>query len=71
MQTALLKIIMSIAVVAAIVAIIQIWAPFLDSVIFWKILMTLGIVGLVAGFLIVVQLDFSENKRLKDDNYID
>ena len=49
----------------------QIWFDFLDGSLLGKAIATLTVVGFLAGFVISVWDDFFENKRLKDENYLD
>ena len=51
--------------------ILKIWGVELPDDLFFKILGTLGVLVLLFGFLTVVNSDFGEHKKLKDDNYID
>ena len=55
----------------AALTILQMWTQLLQWDAFIKILGTLGIVLLVAGFLLVVKSDFGDTKKLKDQNYLD
>ena len=49
----------------------QIWFDLFQDIIFGKIAITLIIIGLLAAFGIAMSDDFFENKKLKDDNYLD
>ena len=49
----------------------QIWFDLFKEVIFAKIAFTLVIIGLLAAFGIAMADDFFENKKLKDENYLD
>lgn len=51
--------------------ILQMWTHILQWDAYLKILGTLGIVMIVAGFLLVVKADFGEHKKMKDENYLD
>ena len=51
--------------------IMKIWGFELPDDLFFKILATMGVLVLLFGFLTVVNSDFGEHKKLKDDNYID
>ena len=57
------------AVAALIIA--TIWGVELPEDVLFKILATLGVLILLFGFLMVVNSDFGQHKKLKDDNYID
>lgn len=71
MNKTLLNIFIAMVVTAAGLVIAQIWFEFMTWDIFVKILMTFGILGLLIGFLLVVQSDFGSKKDLKDNHYID
>lgn len=55
----------------ALVTIVQIWTIFLSWDVYFKLIITIGILVLLAGFVIVVKADLGEKKKLKDDNYLD
>jgi len=54
-----------------VLVLIQTWTSAFDGLIFGKIISTLVVVGLVAAFVMAVFDDFFENKKLKDENYLD
>ena len=65
-----------IALVATVVAravliILKIWEVPLPEDMFMKIIMTLGVLIVLFGFLLVVNSDFGQHKKLKDENYLD
>jgi Mn2+/Fe2+ NRAMP family transporter len=60
----------SVCAVAAIV-IAKIWGVELPEDLFFKIIATLGVLILLFGFLLVVNSDFGQHKKLKDENYLD
>lgn len=49
----------------------QIWFTAFNEVFFGKLTVTIVILGLLAAFIIAVFDDFFENKKLKDENYLD
>ena len=49
----------------------QIWTQVLEWHVFLKIMGSIGIVIFLTGFLLAVAEDFGNNKRLKDQNYVD
>lgn len=49
----------------------QIWFDAFNDIFFGKLIMTIVILGLLAAFVIAVFDDFFENKKMKDDNYLD
>ncbi|PZQ45308.1 MAG: hypothetical protein DI551_07745 [Micavibrio aeruginosavorus] len=70
LQRALIYLLISLAIAAAAIIILHIWGVDLGAL-FFKLLATIGILALLVGFLLVVKADFSEHKRLKDENFID
>jgi len=59
------------AIGMALIVITQIWTDFLGDILFGKIISTLLVIGLLGAFAIAIFDDFFENKKLKDDNYLD
>ena len=51
--------------------IMKIWGIELPEDLFFKIMGTLIILTLLFGFLLVVNSDFGQHKKLKDENYLD
>ena len=51
--------------------IMKIWGIELPEDLFFKILATLAVLILLFGFLLVVNSDFGQHKKLKDENYLD
>jgi len=49
----------------------QIWFDAFNDIFFGKLIVTIVILGLLAAFVIAVFDDFFENKKMKDDNYLD
>lgn len=49
----------------------KIWGIELPDDMFFKIMATLGVLILLFGFLLVVNSDFGQHKKLKDENYLD
>jgi len=59
---------------SALLTIAQIWtipAPVMDWATYTKLMITVGILVLLAAFVLVIKADLGEHKKLKDDNYID
>lgn len=71
MHKPLLFTVIGCVLVGALLTILQMWTMMFDWSAFIKILGTLAIILVVAGFLLVVKSDFGEQKKLKDENYID
>ena len=59
-----------VCMVAAL-AIASIWGIDLPEDLLWKIGGTLVVLILLFGFLLVVNSDFGQHKKLKDENYLD
>jgi len=51
--------------------ILKIWGIPLPDDLFFKIIATLAVLILLSGFLLVVNSDFGQHKKLKDENYLD
>lgn len=65
-----------IALVGTVVAgaaliIAKIWDIPLPDDLFFKIIATLVILAILFGFLLVVNSDFGQHKKMKDKNYLD
>lgn len=72
MHNILIKLISGLIILGGALAVLQIWdVDIMSWDIFLKVIMTLGVIVLVLGFLLVVKMDFGEHKKLKDDGYID
>lgn len=68
---ALIYALVGLVLFGGLVIILQVWGLLLHPGLFLKLLATIGVLIFIAGFLLVVKLDFSEHKKLKDENYID
>ena len=55
----------------AALVIAKIWGIPLPEDLFWKIGATLVVLILLFGFLLVVNSDFGQHKKMKDENYLD
>lgn len=62
-----------VALVCAVagIVILGIWGIALPEDLFFKVIATLGVLILLFGFLLVVNSDFGQHKKLKDENYLD
>jgi hypothetical protein len=49
----------------------QMWLHLFDIIIVWKLLGTLVLLGVLAAFLIAVKQDLNDEKKLRDDKYLD
>lgn len=68
---ALVKSIVVLTILGAALVLAQIWLSLFETVVFVKLLVTLLIVGGVVTFIIAVKSDMSDEKKLKDDKYLD
>lgn len=68
---ALVKCIVVLVLAGAALVLLQMWFHIFDATIFWKLLVTLVIIGSVASFIIAVKQDLTDEKKLKDDKYLD
>ncbi len=71
MHQTLLKAIIVMVCIGALISIAQIWTIFLAWDVFFKALITLGILIVLAGFILVVKSDLGSHKKMKDENYLD
>lgn len=69
-QKVLIALIVMVSI-GALITILQMWTSFMAWDIFIKVLITLGILSILAGFLLVIKADLGEHKKLKDENYLD
>lgn len=53
------------------VILLQVWFEAFNEAFFGKLCITLVILGLIAAFIIAVFDDFFENKKMKEENYLD
>lgn len=68
---ALVKSIVVLTILGAALVLAQLWLNLFETVVFVKLLVTLLIVGGVVTFIIAVKSDMSDEKKLKDDKYLD
>ena len=68
---ALVRCIVVLVVTGAALVLLQMWFHIFNPEIFWKLVVTLVIIGSVASFIIAVKQDLSDEKKLKDDKYLD
>ncbi len=70
-NTLLVRMIVGLVVIAAALLLVQLWFESISWIFFWKILTTVVILGVVISFIIAVMADFSGEKSMKDDKYLD
>jgi protein-S-isoprenylcysteine O-methyltransferase Ste14 len=66
----LLKSIAIVVVLLALVGLGQIWFNIFSPEILWKVVASLVIIGGLVSVLIAILMDIDENKKMKDDNYL-
>ena len=66
----LLKCISGILVAGSSLLLLQIWFDLFNDLIFWKLLVTLGILGCLGSFMIAIRQDMDEEKKMKDDKFV-
>jgi hypothetical protein len=71
MHQNLLRGLVVLVIAGALLTIAQVWGMWLQWDVFVKLIATIGILVLLLAFLLVVKADFGQQKRLKDDNYLD
>ncbi len=71
MYQTLLKAIIIMASTGALVFIAQIWLEFMPWDMFFKVIITLGVLILLAAFILVIKADLGSHKKMKDENYLD
>lgn len=67
----LVRSVVGLVVIAAALLLVQLWFESFSWMFFWKMLVTVIVIGLVISFIIAVMADFSGEKSLKDDKYLD
>lgn len=71
MHKRLVQIVIGCVLLGALLTVLQIWTQIISWDSFFKIGGTLAVVILAIGFVIAAKSDFSEHKKLKDENYLD
>ncbi|MGR8953456.1 MAG: hypothetical protein ACU83V_13745 [Gammaproteobacteria bacterium] len=54
-----------------IIALLQLWFDLLSAAVFWKLTLTAGALFVVVLGIALVVREYIENKKLKDDGYLD
>ena len=67
----LVKSIVGVVLIGAALTLLQIWFDLFVWIIFWKLIATLVIIGSVVSFIIAVMIDMGDQKKLKDEKYLD
>ncbi|MBI1300389.1 MAG: hypothetical protein GC137_01910 [Alphaproteobacteria bacterium] len=71
MKQPFLYAIMIMVCAAAFITIIQMWFPFMSWDNYFKAIITLAILTVVAAFVLVIKSDLGQHKKMKDENYLD
>lgn len=69
--TVLMKSVVGTVLATAAVALLQMWFHIFDALIFWKLLVTLVVVGVSISLVIALKQDLGDEKKMKDDKYVD
>lgn len=67
----LVKSLIVMAIILSAVVLGQLWWSLLSDAVFVKTIATIVVLGVLVSFIIAVSSDMSEEKSLKDDNYLD
>ena len=67
----LVKCIVGIVLACAALILVQMWVPIFETAIFWKLIVTLVIIGSVVSFIIAVKQDLTDDKKMKDEKFLD
>ena len=67
----LLIAIITMVIAGGLLSIVALWIPVIDPEVYWKLMVSLGILTLLAGLVMVLKIDLGEHKKLKDENYLD
>ena len=67
----IMRFIVMLVLFAAVLVIIQLWTNAFEWLLLGKVLGTLTILGGVASFVIASQEDVANEKKLKDEDYLD
>ncbi len=71
MHQTLLKSIVIMVCLGSLLFIAQLWAMFMPWDMFFKIIITLGVLTVLAAFVMIVKADLGTHKKMKDENYLD
>ena len=67
---ALMRSIIYLVVTGGALILLQLWFDLFSEQIFWKLFVTLLVIGGVVSVVLAVRADMSEEKKLKDDNFV-
>lgn len=67
----LFKSMIFIVVLLVVLVLVQMWFHPFASLFFWKLMATLVLLGGLVSFFIAAKQDISDEKKLRDDKYLD
>ncbi len=67
----LLLSVIGMVIFGGLLTVAKIWFPVMAWDTYIKVMMTLGLLILVAGLVMILRADLGEHKKLKDENYLD
>lgn len=68
--TLLLRSIIWLVVTGAALLLAQLWLDLFTDIVFWKLFATVLIIGGVISVVLAIRQDMSEEKKMKDDKYV-
>lgn len=67
----LMRLIICIVVAGAALFLLELWFDVFNDATFIKLMVTLFVVGMVAAFVMAAKRDLTQEKKLRDDKYLD
>jgi hypothetical protein len=67
----LFRCVIAIVILAVVLILLQMWFKPFGIIVFWKILATLALLGGLVSFFIAVKQDITDEKKMRDDKYIE
>ena len=68
--TLLLRSIIWLVVTGAALLLAQLWLDLFTDIVFWKLFATVLIIGGVISVVLAIRQDMGEEKKMKDDTYV-
>lgn len=69
-HTMLIRSLVWLTVIAGGLVLIQLWFSVFSAAFFWKALASLAVIGGVASLVIAIRQDLQEEKKMKDDGFV-
>lgn len=64
--------IISMIILSGFLTIVMLWSPTtIGAELFFKLILTMGILTVLAGLTLILKADLGQHKKLKDENYLD